>query len=397
MISPEDIKQQALKWWKPFLQSYILKEPFFPKENERIGKAKPGELTGRFEALQNEITSLYSKSKNETGIGYLVKTAEKNFRRTGTHQLPHSIIFETADDFLHVTKKTKEWELFVKNYEQIINSLPQLKNWIYDNPLSLTLPGSDWNGILLVCKYFISAPRPELYLRQLPITVHTKFIEENETLIQSLLDFLIPEHIRDKNQKKFVDRYFLQKDEVLIRIRILDEDLAIANNIKDLSIRLSDFEKSIWHSSHVFITENKMNFLTLPPFPSAIAIWSGGGFKVSYLKNAHWLAEKNIYYWGDIDEHGFLILHQLRTYYKQAKSVMMDRLTFDKFQGFAVTGERNNADKLQLLNEEEANLYAFLKSRQNNRLEQEKISQDYVEAVFSDLRMDLSASFQRSF
>jgi hypothetical protein len=128
-----------------------------------------------------------------------------------------------------------------------------------------------------------------------------------------------------------------------------------------------------------------MNFLTLPPFPSAIAIWSGGGFNVSYLKNARWLADKNIYYWGDIDEHGFQILHQLRTYYKQVKSVMMDRLTFDRFQEFAVKGERNNANKLHFLNEEEANLYNLLKSRQNNRLEQEKISQDYVEALFSKL------------
>ena len=386
MISPEDIKQQALKWWKPFLQSYILKKPFFPKENDRIGKPKPGDLTGRFEVLQYEITSLYSQSKNETGIGYLVKTAEKNFRRTGTHQLPHSIVFETADDFLHVTKKTKEWELFVKNYEQVINTLPQLQNWVYDNPLLLTFPNTDWNGILSVCKYFISNPRPELYIRQLPVPIHTKFIEENETLIQSLLDVLIPEHIRDKTQKKFADRYFLQKDEPLIRIRALDENLAIVNNIRDLSIRLSDFEKGPWHNSHVLITENKMNFLTLPPFPSAIAIWSGGGFKVSYLKNARWLADKNIYYWGDIDEHGFQILHQLRTYYNQVKSVMMNKLTFDKFQEFGVKGERNNADKLHLLNEEEEALYKLLKSRQNNRLEQEKISQDYVAATFLQLR-----------
>ena len=388
MISPEDIKQQALKWWKPFLQSYILKERFFPKENERIGKAKPGDLTGRFEALQNEITSLYSKSKNETGIGYLVKTAEKNFRRTGTHQLPDSIVIETVEDYLHVTNKKKEWELFVKNYEQVINSLPQLQNWIYNNPLLLTFPNTDWNGMLSVCKYFISTPRPELYIRQLPIPVHTKFIEENDSLLQSLLDVLIPEHIRDKTQKKFADRYFLQKDEPLIRIRVLDENLAVLNNIRDLSIRLSDFEKGAWHNTHVFITENKMNFLTLPRFPSAIAIWSGGGFMISYLRNARWLADKNIYYWGDIDEHGFQILHQLRTYYNQAKSVMMDRFTFDKFQEFAAKGERNNADTLSLLNEEEAKLYKLLKTTQNNRLEQEKISQDYVVTTFLHLRRE---------
>jgi hypothetical protein len=387
MISPEDIKQQAIKWWKPFLQSYILKEPFFPKEIDRIGKARPADLTQRFDVLQNEIAALYSKSKNETGTGYLIKTAEKNYRRTGVHQLPHSVVFETADDYLHFTRKKTEWEFFIRNYELLINNLPQLRPWIIENTIFLTEPGTDWEGILSACKYFISTPRPELYLRQLPIAVHTKFIEENVSLIQSLLDFLIPEHIKDKSQKKFDDRYYLQKDEPLIRIRMLDDSLAITNNIKDFSIRLSDFEKGLWHNKNVVITENKMNFLTLPPFPSAIAIWSGGGFKVSYLKNALWLADKNIYYWGDIDEHGFLILHQLRSYYGQVKSIMMDRQTFDQFHQFTVIGERNNINKLDLLNEDEANLYKILKSRQNNnRLEQEKISQNYVEAIFSRLR-----------
>ena len=387
MISPEDILQQALKWWKPFLQSYISNEPFFPKVIDRIGKVKPGDLTGRFGDLQNEITALYSQSKNETGIGYWVQAAEKNFRRTGVQQLPDSIVFETVNDYLHFTKKKKEWELLIKNYEVIISTLPQLQKWVLENPLLLTLANTNWNGILSVCKYFISTPRPELYIRQLPIPVHTKFVEENNILLQSLLDFLIPEHIRDKNGKKFEDRYFLQKDEPLIRIRVLDENLTIFSNIKDFSIRLSDFEKAAFDHNNVVITENKMNFLTLPPIPSAIAIWSGGGFKVSYLKNARWLADKNIYYWGDIDEHGFQILHQLRSYYRHVKSIMMDRRTFDRFQDFVVAGEKNKASSLNLLNVEEAGLYELLKSRHNNnRLEQEKILQDYVEAVFSELR-----------
>lgn len=303
------------------------------------------------------------------------------------HQLPESIVFETTDDYLHVTKKKKEWELFVTNFEFLTKSLSQLQTWVLENPLYLTLPNINWQGILSVCKYFISNPRPELYIRQLPIPVNTKFIEENEALIQSLLDFLIPGHIRDKSQTKCVDRYFLQKDEPLIRIRMLDENLAI-NNIKDISIRLSDFEKTVWDNKNVVITENKMNFLTLPPFPSAIAIWSGGGFNVSHLKNVRWLADRNIYYWGDIDEHGFQILHQLRTYFGQVKSVMMDKVTFDKFHEFAVKGERNNAEKLYLLNEKEANVYQLLKSRPNNRLEQEKISQDYVVDTFLQLRSD---------
>lgn len=381
MISPEDIRQQALKWWKPFLQSTISGETFFPREIDRIGKAKSGDITGRFDVLQDEIAALYKKSKNETGAGYWVKTAERNFRRTGTHQLPDSIIFETAEDYLDFIRKKTELDRFRNNYQLIIQRLPQLHSWVFQDPLPLTFSEVDWLGILAVCTYFISNPRPNLYVRQLPISVHTKFIEENAILLQSLLDFLIPEHIRDKNQKKFVDRYFLLRDEPLIRLRILDPALTLPNNILDFSIRLSNFESSNWQNKNVVITENKMNFLSLPNLPSTIAIWSGGGFMVSYLRDVQWIRGKNIFYWGDLDEHGFQILHQLRSYHSQTQSIMMDKPTFDMFQEFAAEGERNKAENLPLLNEEEHHLYEALKSRSgNNRLEQEKIPQAYADA-----------------
>ncbi|MEO5995982.1 MAG: Wadjet anti-phage system protein JetD domain-containing protein [Chitinophagaceae bacterium] len=386
MISPEEIRMQALKWWVPFLQSHVHNEPFFPKQIDRIGKVQPAHVTQRFEALQNEIETLYKNSKNEGGTGYLIKTSGKKFRRTGVHELPDSIVFDSADDYLHFTGKRKEWKLFLRNYELLMGSLPQLKEWIVTNINLLTSPANYWDNILKVCHYFIVTPRPNLYLRQLPITIHTKFIEENSALLQSLLNFLIPAHIRNILQKRFAERYFLKHDEPLIRIRILDEKLAIHNNLTDISIRLSDFEKTGWDSEIVLIAENKMNFLTLPSLPSAIAIWSGGGFNVSYLRNASWLKTKKMHYWGDIDEHGFQILHQIRSYYPQTQSLLMDRQTFDTFHEYTVIGERNKAERLCLLNEEETNLYNFLKSIEDrNRLEQEKIPQSYVDAELGKL------------
>ena len=385
MISPEEIKLQALRWWKPLLQSYISRETFLPRQIDRIGKIQPAEVTHRFEDLQREIEVLYRYSKNETGIGYFIKTAGRNFRRSGAHELPDSIVFETVDDYLYFTGKRKEWRLFIRNYELLTESIPQLREWIINNTLLLTLPDTNWPDILKVCRYFISNPRPYLYIRQLPIRLHTKFIEENNTLFLSLLDFLLPEDIRDKDEKKFAERYFLKNDEPLIRIRILDKKLAVHNNIMDLSIRLSDFEKTGWGCNRVLIAENKMNFLTMPPVPSAIAIWSGGGFNISYLRNAGWLNRIDIYYWGDIDEHGFQLLHQIRSYYSHTRSVLMDSRTFDSFREFAVKGERNKAETLHLLNKEEAALYIQLKSIDKNRLEQEKIPQEYVDNILLNL------------
>lgn len=380
MISPDEIKAYAEKWWKPFLQSILLKEQFFPRSIERIGKIKSGQITERFDVLQKEVEVLYRYSKSQTGTGYKVVTAEKNFRRTGSHELPDNILFETADDYIAFVGKKKEWKHFQVNLEKIKISLPELEPWMVNNCQYLTSDKINWEDILRVCHYFISTPRPALYLRQLPVQIHTKFIEDNAALIQSLLDFLIPDHIRDFSQKRFAERYFLKYDEPLIRLRFLDKQLCDSRGLSDISIPLSDFEKLEVSTRNILITENKMNFLTLPAFTSTIAVWSGGGFNVSYLKNITWLSAKRIVYWGDIDEHGFQILNQLRSYYPTAQSTMMDMATYKEFEAFAGTGFRNKTENLSLLTPEENDVFKLLKmSAAKNRLEQEKIPQWYVD------------------
>lgn len=384
MISPEEIKKQALLWWKSVLQSFIAEEVFFPKTIDRIGKVKPGEITGNFELLQQEIEQLYRYSKNNTGAGYHVNTTSHHFRRTGNHELPHSILMETIDDYIHVVLKKQEWAIFQQNYKQVVTAIPVLKEWAWQNCLWLTVSDINWGDVLKVCSYFMHTPRPELYIRQLPIEVHTKFIEHNASLIQSLLHYLIPDHVRNADEKSFAGRFFLKYDEPLIRIRILDSSILYGGKLSDISIPLSDFESAGFSIERVIIAENKMTFLTLPPTPAAIAIWSGGGFNISCLKGLSWLAEKKIFYWGDIDEHGFQILNQLRSYYsRNTTSILMDKETFERFRDFAVDGPRSKSENFPFLAEPEIALYRQLKTLDHkNRLEQEKIPQHYIDDFF---------------
>ena len=64
---------------------------------------------------------------------------------------------------------------------------------------------------------------------------------------------------------------------------------------------------------------------------------------------------------------------------------MMDYKTFEHFSEFAVAGARNKSEKLSLLNDEERKLFKQLKLVDKNRLEQEKISQVYVEEYLRSL------------
>jgi hypothetical protein len=383
MITPDEIKKQASKWWKSFLQSYISDEPFFPKRIDRIGKVRPADVTSQFEIIQLQIEQLYSQSKSRTGSGYIVKTDRQNFRRTGTHELPEFIEFETQDDYISFIGKKKEWQTFLKNYKLVTETIPSLQEWSFNNCLWLCEPGINWVDIMKVCQYFKQKPIPNLYLRELPVNVHTKFIERNQPVIREMLDFLIPEHI-NRDEKYFEKRFNLKYAEPQVRFKILDKEISqnLFSGIDDLAIPVSQFEILNLPIKKVLIVENKTTLyttLTLPKMDSTIAIF-GSGYNVYNLKNIKWFTNLELLYWGDIDVQGFEILSQFRNYFSQTKSVLMDKQTFDKFFEDDKGTLTTISTKLNLTSEEQQ-LYNILRTK-NWRLEQEKIPFYYVNEYF---------------
>lgn len=366
------------------MQSHLKGETFFPRNIDRIGKIKSSAVRENFNELQAQLDELYKNSKEKLGVGYSINKEDVRFRRTGSHSLPQSITFESSEDYIAFIGKKKEWNSFLRTCKVIQDEIQQLEEWVLNNPQAVIDNDEKWPGLIAVCKYFLANPRPELYLRQLPVDLHTKFIEQNEVTLRSLLDFLIPDGIKDASEKTISKRYHLRYDEPTIRIRILDKQLMIGN-LPDIRIPLGDFKELSIQANNIIVTENKMNFLALPELPSTIAIWSGGGFLISYLKNTTWLRERQIFYWGDLDAHGFVILHQMRTYFPQTKSIMMNSETFERFKGEGLgPGKKVTSVSFHSLTAEEATLFDFL--RENNlRLEQEKVKQDYANAFLLQL------------
>jgi hypothetical protein len=66
----------------------------------------------------------------------------------------------------------------------------------------------------------------------------------------------------------------------------------------------------------------------------------------------------------------------IRQQYAHTKSLLMDSLTFHKYEEFAVEN-KNTRKILPNLNVDEALLYSFLITN-SKRLEQERIPQDYI-------------------
>lgn len=383
-MNPEEIKIQAERWYKDFLFSSIKGDIFFPKEI-RFGKVKSPETLENFQEIRKEIQNLRSKSKEQLGYGYVIDFIKRKDQKIGEQLFPNRIYFENETDFLKFINKEKEYQEFKLTINQITNSIPILQEWISLYPQKVIDNLGKWTDLVKVCNFFIGNPRPNRYIRELPLELHTKFLEENKAIIRILLDFLIKEQI-NKEESQFERRFNLKYDEPLIRIRILDEEIAnkYFSGLTDLSIPQTEFNTLNINCKKVFILENKtnfsniFNFLTLPNLKSSMAIF-GKGFGLGLLKDAKWLNNKQIIYWGDIDTQGFQILSQLRLYFPHTQSLMMDFETFNEFKHFIVTGCETYINQLSNLTAEEFQLFKYLSNlNDKNRLEQERINHSFV-------------------
>ena len=163
-----------------------------------------------------------------------------------------------------------------------------------------------------------------------------------------------------------------------MRVRFLDNQLSKRYGLPltDLCLPHSQFAQLHLQTERCIVTENKMVFLTLPAFPLTFAIF-GEGFTVRSLHAISWLTHCPIYYWGDLDAHGFQILALLRETFPHVISVMMDEVTLQTFSDFCVEGTPCNAQQLPQLTAEEHALFQHL-ARENIRLEQERIDHAYA-------------------
>ncbi|WP_013321881.1 DUF3322 domain-containing protein [Gloeothece verrucosa] len=383
MINPSEIKKKAERLYPDLLKAVVKAECFFPKD------FPIGTLPKDFIALRNEVIVLIEQSKQTLGYGYNLELKTRNTHKYGHQSLPERITIETEIDYLKFINKEKELTQFKRDIELIRLKVPELENWIYDNPLKVIQHTEKWEDLLKVCQYFQKNPRPNLYIRELPIQVHTKFIEENQTIIRSLLENILPpdalQSVESPKEHSFEKRFYLKYREPLIRLRILDNSIKKIYKfpISDFQTPISEFRELNFQPHRFIITENLMNFLTLPPLINTCAIW-GGGYAVQALKSVSWLADCPLFYWGDLDTHGFEILSQFRGYFPHTVSVMMDEQTFKSFEEFTVSGVTSKIENIPHLTAEEYHLYVYLKQHQK-RLEQERISQNFVNEYLQNL------------
>jgi hypothetical protein len=157
--------------------------------------------------------------------------------------------------------------------------------------------------------------------------------------------------------------------------------------LTDLSVPAEDFARLRLPVRRVFVTENEINFLAFPPVADGMVVF-GAGYGFEALAAAGWLCDLPMWYWGDIDTHGFAILDQLRAAFPHVRSLLMDRRTLMDHRPLWVSEETAARRDLPRLAVDEAALYDDLRHDRiapSVRLEQERIGYARVVAALRAL------------
>ena len=355
-------------------QDYIAQNNRFPLEFN-LETIKESTIQKSYDEVVLGIQQL-----KKSGLTLLYKTY--SFKSLGKQNLPQKIVFEKVDNYLPIINKESEYTIFVTTYKFIVSKYPQLKALFFNKPFLVLKYLDSWNEILNVVDYLLKNPNPRIYIRELCVKdVDTKFIEQHKKIIDLLVSSIKEkEPLRKMANFAFEKRYHLKFPQPMVRFRILDKALYI-QNLSDITLTLGEFKSLNLACKTIYIVENKITTLSFPYKNNAIVIF-GQGYSVSVLKDIEWFRDKEILYWGDIDLDGFAILSQLKGYYDNANSMLMDIETLEQFLPYKVEAQSKNREKeLPHLNSGEKLVYERLVNAyygENFRLEQEKIPLDIL-------------------
>lgn len=393
--TPADLRAQVQRLWdKGRLQACLADEEqaLFPL---RLTLQIPAsaELSERFDAVRTWIAELRQGEKNAAQRGYRLVMREVRHRVIGANLLPCEAWLDTPDDALALAGKQREAERFKALMVSTKSRQPSLLAWLAKRPLRALELAEDWPRLLAVVGWLQAHPRPGIYLRQVDLPgVHSKFLEANRGVLTELLDLALPAGAIDASAAGaggFARRYGFRDKPLRIRFRLLDprHGLPGAGSDQDIAITHAAFACLDSRVSRIFITENEINFLSFPPMKDGMAVF-GAGYGFDILTAAAWLREREIFYWGDIDTHGFAILDQLRAPFPHVRSLMMDRETLLAHrQQWGLEPEPARRD-LPRLTAGELALFDDLRSNRLGRqirLEQEKIGFGWVEKALGDI------------
>jgi hypothetical protein len=311
-----------------------------------------------------------------------IKWTERNFRRLGQQQIPHSLIFNSIEqiiDFLGPDAQQRQ-QKWATNMLPLLSFNPATFPALVKHLQNIeTVAHTDAKVLPLLLPQLKPGLGQGSYLRALPLVgVDTKFVEQNSSLITDLLDCLYDSAITDAGGlMAWLGCNENPKGWLMVRplCAKTQEKMAGLGLLKLSTDQLRTYPLP---AANILVVENIESGLGLPELPQTIAV-IGGGKNVAWM-DALWLKDKHVGYWGDLDTYGLAFLADARQRLSTVTSIMMDLATLKAFEHRMAEEPTPMKNRPDGLIPAESVLFEQLKGGafENTRLEQERLSADFV-------------------
>ena len=304
-------------------------------------------------------------------------------RHVGTNALPARVRLETFEQLCAVLGTAGQVRALDDLMAVTDATFSDLVPWVAAHPLRALEHRDVWPEVLAVVAWISSHDPGRLYLRQLDVEgVDTKFVDRHRRLLDDLLVTVLPADRIDLRftASDFARRFGFRQKPGYTRLRLLEHEPAVPAGVSELTLRTEELATVDLVARTIFVVENEISYLAFPPVPGALVVF-GSGFALGGLSEVPWLGSREIVYWGDLDTHGFDILHRLRGMFPSVRSMLMDEATLLAHRRQWVREPSPTARSLPDLSPAEQDLYqALVEDRFGPavRLEQERVRFSFV-------------------
>ncbi|WP_448255927.1 Wadjet anti-phage system protein JetD domain-containing protein [Microbacterium aurum] len=323
-----------------------------------------GDLGEHFDAARAWAAGIRSSSRD--GRAYEVVTGRIGGRLAGATAVPVRAVVDTYDRAWRVLGTATDAAAF-RALIDAADDHPAAREWALRSPLAAVALADEWRTVLIALRWLESHRGSGLYLRQVTAPgVDTKFIERYRSALAAMLG--VP-------ARSFAAELGFATKPTTVRLRFAPGVVAMPAGLSEAVLRTDELRSLAVRPRRALIVENEITYLSVPVPDGGVVLW-GKGYDADQPASLEWLDGVDIGYWGDLDTHGFGILHRVRTWLPQTRSVLMDRETLLAHEDRWGVEPTPTSAALPSLDAAEAALYADLVTDRYGsrvRLEQERI------------------------
>ncbi len=373
MKLPEDVRQFLARRFQSKHREWLIGDPGEGQWPLEVTLGVPTEQAALRQV--DGVRAWVSAWQGWQGVGTL-SWCERRWKALGVQRLPEKLAFRGPEDVALWIGESARWERAQSRCQTLTARWPVLAQQLprYFDVLA-DYGDADFRRLAEMLDWIANHPQSDLYPRQLPVSgLDSKWLDGRKGLLTDLVAAIQDDPSSDLD---FYRRCGLKAPPFLVRMRVLDQALrARVGGVEDITAPVEDLAGLNLPVAHVLIVENLQTGLAMSDVPGTVVLMRLG-YNVDVLARFPWLGRAKCTYWGDLDTHGFAILHRARSYIPELQSVLMDENTLLQHKALWVDeSAQHPATELTLLTEQEQQLYRDLKQQrwgQNVRLEQERI------------------------